>query len=290
MTGTAKGQVVVLPDDWRERLREQAVRPDGFDTVCGLLLSWRLAAASEDTIEQAAEAGARALADAARYDYDTLPIDNTNHLRRTARTVLNAARGLLAASEVLPEWKCPSCGTTTRARLADKVPEDLAAELSKLRIENERLGALVLKVASASPEEARAAMKDATERWIKEHPPLAQLTTEAAVALLVEHQRLNSRSCLCGWDKLGASHPAHQVEQLAAAGLLVDEGLRDDKRRLLAAKVTAEGYLRRIFGHYPPEPTEQQVRGVTMHPISAIQGVASPPGEPDESAPKGSQP
>jgi hypothetical protein len=53
-------------------------------------------AASEDTIEQAAEVGARALADAACYDYDTLPIDHTNHLRRTARTVLNAARGLLA--------------------------------------------------------------------------------------------------------------------------------------------------------------------------------------------------
>jgi hypothetical protein len=71
------------------------VEPDDLINKCPCEMCSR-PAASEDTIEQAAEVGARALADVARYDYDTLSIDNTNHLRRTARTVLNAARGLLA--------------------------------------------------------------------------------------------------------------------------------------------------------------------------------------------------
>lgn len=42
----------------------------------------------------------------------------------------------------------------------------------------------------------------------------------AAELVLVDHQRPNFRSCLCGWDALGKSHPQHQAAMLAAAGLL----------------------------------------------------------------------
>jgi hypothetical protein len=161
---------------------------------------WRRPAASENTIEQARAVAADALQHASV---------GGMHADADGQQVVDAlaARGLLVASEVLPEVEqallAVRHGTSFGATWSS-VAHTLAAELSRLRVEN--------------------------------------------------------------------------------------EGLRNNKRRLLAAKATAEGYLRRIFGHYPPEPTEQQVRGVTMHPISAIQGVASPPGEPDESAPKGSQP
>lgn len=43
---------------------------------------------------------------------------------------------------------------------------------------------------------------------------------DAAQALLVAHQRLDAGGCVCGWAKLGASHPAHQVQVLEEAGLL----------------------------------------------------------------------
>ncbi len=36
--------------------------------------------------------------------------------------------------------------------------------------------------------------------------------------VLIEHQRQSTDSCLCGWAKLGHSHPAHQAAALAAAG------------------------------------------------------------------------
>lgn len=36
--------------------------------------------------------------------------------------------------------------------------------------------------------------------------------------VLVDHQRQNSSGCLCGWAKLGHSHPEHQAEALNAAG------------------------------------------------------------------------
>jgi hypothetical protein len=36
--------------------------------------------------------------------------------------------------------------------------------------------------------------------------------------VLTEHQRQNSSSCLCGWSKLGHSHPEHQASMLTAAG------------------------------------------------------------------------
>lgn len=38
------------------------------------------------------------------------------------------------------------------------------------------------------------------------------------VDVLVDHQRQNAGSCLCGWSKLGYSHPEHQAEMLANAG------------------------------------------------------------------------
>lgn len=46
---------------------------------------------------------------------------------------------------------------------------------------------------------------------------------ERAAEVLVVHQRMDSRSCLCGWDHLGLSHSRHQAEALAAAGLLADD-------------------------------------------------------------------
>lgn len=36
--------------------------------------------------------------------------------------------------------------------------------------------------------------------------------------VLIDHQRQSSSACLCGWSKLGHSHPAHQAEALTAAG------------------------------------------------------------------------
>lgn len=36
--------------------------------------------------------------------------------------------------------------------------------------------------------------------------------------VLTEHQRRNASSCLCGWAKLGHSHPEHQAAALTAAG------------------------------------------------------------------------
>jgi hypothetical protein len=46
---------------------------------------------------------------------------------------------------------------------------------------------------------------------------------EAAEAILIAHQRRDSRSCLCGWSELGRSHPGHQVVMLREAGLLNEE-------------------------------------------------------------------
>lgn len=40
-----------------------------------------------------------------------------------------------------------------------------------------------------------------------------------AEAILVEHQRMDAGSCLCGWSELGKSHPGHQVAMLREAGL-----------------------------------------------------------------------
>lgn len=50
------------------------------------------------------------------------------------------------------------------------------------------------------------------------------MTEEEAVSkaaeILLHHQRMDIRSCACGWDRLGWSHPAHQARMLAEAGLL----------------------------------------------------------------------
>lgn len=46
---------------------------------------------------------------------------------------------------------------------------------------------------------------------------------ETAQAILTAHQRRDIGSCLCGWDKLGRSHPVHQVAMLREAGLLIPE-------------------------------------------------------------------
>lgn len=53
---------------------------------------------------------------------------------------------------------------------------------------------------------------------------------ERAAEVLVAHQRKDIGSCLCGWGELGRSHPRHQVQALATAGLLPTEAaeLRGD--------------------------------------------------------------
>lgn len=43
---------------------------------------------------------------------------------------------------------------------------------------------------------------------------------DPAERVLIAHQRLDIRSCLCGWAELGLSHAAHQVDELRRAGLL----------------------------------------------------------------------
>ncbi len=48
-----------------------------------------------------------------------------------------------------------------------------------------------------------------------------------AEAILIAHQRLDYRSCLCGWGELGRSHPAHQVAMLREAALLNDTPLEE---------------------------------------------------------------
>lgn len=43
-------------------------------------------------------------------------------------------------------------------------------------------------------------------------------TAKTMAEVLIEHQRHNASSCLCGWAKLGRSHPEHQADALTAAG------------------------------------------------------------------------
>lgn len=53
---------------------------------------------------------------------------------------------------------------------------------------------------------------------------------DRAEVILIAHQRLDSRRCLCGWGELGRSHAGHQVAALREAGLLLEttgDGLRD---------------------------------------------------------------
>jgi hypothetical protein len=59
-----------------------------------------------------------------------------------------------------------------------------------------------------------------------------------AVQVLVNHQRLDAGSCVCGWSKLGASHCEHQWRMLKLAALkagsvtyLVTVGDSDDSQR-----------------------------------------------------------
>lgn len=44
------------------------------------------------------------------------------------------------------------------------------------------------------------------------------MSAKTMVTVLIEHQRMSSQYCLCGWGKLGASHAEHVADALAAAG------------------------------------------------------------------------
>jgi hypothetical protein len=46
---------------------------------------------------------------------------------------------------------------------------------------------------------------------------------KAAETILIYHQRLDIKGCLCGWADLGKSHPGHQVAKLREAGLLAQD-------------------------------------------------------------------
>lgn len=47
---------------------------------------------------------------------------------------------------------------------------------------------------------------------------------DVLVQVLVYHQRQDSQSCLCGWDKLGASHPEHVADMYEQALVAVKGG------------------------------------------------------------------
>lgn len=49
-------------------------------------------------------------------------------------------------------------------------------------------------------------------------------------AALIEHQRQGVQHCLCGWGKLGHSHPDHVADAvIAALGLREEFGALDDQ-------------------------------------------------------------
>jgi len=73
------------------------------------------------------------------------------------------------------------------------------------------------------------------------NPVIPEAAVEAVTKVLVAHQRRDNRSCLCGWARLGFSHPTHQaalVLEAAAPHMLAeawDEAIQsaDDEGCLL---------------------------------------------------------
>lgn len=73
-----------------------------------------------------------------------------------------------------------------------------------------------------------------------------------AAEVLVWHQRTGPATCACGPMPLGSSHPAHQAQMLADAGLLAGsaclqrptthETLDSLTARLVAARAATDGY------------------------------------------------
>jgi hypothetical protein len=43
--------------------------------------------------------------------------------------------------------------------------------------------------------------------------------SEAAAQVLIDHQRVSSDKCACGWGEWGQSHAAHVIHELQMAGL-----------------------------------------------------------------------
>lgn len=43
---------------------------------------------------------------------------------------------------------------------------------------------------------------------------VAALDSQAIIDVLVAHQRMDIRGCLCGWARLGHSHPAHVLGEI----------------------------------------------------------------------------
>ena len=77
------------------------------------------------------------------------------------------------------------------------------------------------------------------------------MTAKTMEDVLMEHQRQNERSCLCGWAELGKSHPEHQAAALTAAGFGL---VADAKREALeeaAANILTNDPLDYWAGHLP---------------------------------------
>lgn len=98
---------------------------------------------------------------------------------------------------------------------------------------------------------------------------LAFVARGEAEQILIAHQRRDAGSCLCGWGELGRSHAGHQVEMLAARGLLRDrpaEGSgqgrsRDDDLVPRVRDVIGHAGLK-AAGHQGPTPSHGEASGV----------------------------
>ena len=80
---------------------------------------------------------------------------------------------------------------------------------------------------------------------------------ETAEMILVAHQRRDAASCLCGWAKLGASHPRHQVAMLREAMLLLPRPAKARVRRWRKACEEPTTGLVSVPGVPPPELSDE---------------------------------
>lgn len=53
--------------------------------------------------------------------------------------------------------------------------------------------------------------------------PAAEVSRRAT-AVLILHQRMDGRGCLCGWNRLGQLHARHQMEEILKSGLVLSSG------------------------------------------------------------------
>ena len=143
---------------------------------------------------------------------------NGGQLHTTFAT--QAAAAVLEHLEPLPEWQCPRCGATTRARLADKTP-------TPAETERDALHALVRSIRDALVEGGQNAQ---SPRWSK------------AVRLLEQADLLRDDTCQSGirleragkpvpyaaWRKLDRKY-AEAVRKINRLQDALDEATQDDE-------------------------------------------------------------